>query len=335
MRGIKPWSSGPCEAGVASDAVEVAVCNVLTRDAILISVVDGSPRTLAAGELEAVFLPEAGMLGASLRDRGKQLLGRVEDLEAAAAKGSTAGIPLLHPWANRLAGLEYEAAGRSVRLDGTSPLLHLDGNGLPIHGVPWARLELAVTAERADALSARLDWVRPELLGVFPYPHLLELEVALDATGLTIDTTVTPTSDVAVPVSFGFHPYFVLPDVPRAEWRLELPPMERLALDERGIPTGERGPFAGFAGALGARTFDDGFAVSREPTLALVGGGRRIEVSFLEGYRYAQVFAPPEPAVVALEPMTAPTNALVSGDGLTLVPPGGRFTASFRVAVVS
>jgi aldose 1-epimerase len=66
-----------------------------------------------------------------------------------------------------------------------------------------------------------------------------------------------------------------------------------------------------------------------------VGGGRRIEVSFLEGYRYAQVFAPPEPAVVALEPMTAPTNALVSGDGLTLVPPGGRFTASFRVAVVS
>jgi len=71
------------------------------------------------------------MLGASLRRRGVELLGRVENLEAAAESGSTAGIPLLHPWANRLAGLEYRAAGRDVRLDGASPILHFDSKGLP------------------------------------------------------------------------------------------------------------------------------------------------------------------------------------------------------------
>ncbi len=53
-------------------------------------------RTLVAGDLEAVFLPDHGMLGASLRYR-VELLGRVEGLEAAAARGSTAGIPFLHP----------------------------------------------------------------------------------------------------------------------------------------------------------------------------------------------------------------------------------------------
>jgi aldose 1-epimerase len=170
---------------------------------------------------------------------------------------------------------------------------------------------------------------------VFPFPHLLELDVGLDEAGLTIDTTVTPTSTADVPVSFGFHPYFVIPNLPREKWRLELPAMERLVLDGRGIPTGEREPFGGFAGVLGERTFDDGFVVTGAPTLALEGGGRRIEVSFLEGYRFAQVFAPPEPRVIALEPMTAPTNALRSGDGLTLVPPGERFAASFRIAVSS
>jgi len=34
------------------------------------------------------------MLGASLRYQGMEILRRVEDLEAAAARGSSAGIPL-------------------------------------------------------------------------------------------------------------------------------------------------------------------------------------------------------------------------------------------------
>src|SRR5258707_15622547 len=78
-------------------------------------------RTLAAGDLEAVFLPGHGMLGASLRHRGVELLRRVQDLAAAAAKGSTAGIPLLHPWANRLAGPGYRARGRPGRPGPASP----------------------------------------------------------------------------------------------------------------------------------------------------------------------------------------------------------------------
>src|SRR5215468_12732720 len=81
--------------------------------------------TLIAGDLEAVFLPAHGMLGASLRHKGAQVLRRVGDLQAAAAKGSTAGIALLHPWANRLDGVRYRAAGREVQLDTSSPMLHL------------------------------------------------------------------------------------------------------------------------------------------------------------------------------------------------------------------
>ena len=84
---------------------------------------------LKAGHLAALFLPEHGMLGASLRHRGVELLRRVDDLDAAAAKGSTAGIPLLHPWANRLGGPIYRAAGKEVVLDPASPFLHRDENG--------------------------------------------------------------------------------------------------------------------------------------------------------------------------------------------------------------
>src|SRR6266481_5386439 len=94
---------------------------------------DPTARTLVAGDLEAVFLPAHGMLGASLRHKGVEILGRVEDLEAAAARGSSAGIPLLHPWANRLAEPRYRVLGREVVLDKSSPLLHFDEHGLPMH----------------------------------------------------------------------------------------------------------------------------------------------------------------------------------------------------------
>ena len=36
---------------------------------------------------------------------------------------------------------------------------------------------------------------------------------------------------------------------------------------------------------------------------------------------------------IRFEPMTAPTNALDSGDGLIVVEPGGSYRAAFRIAL--
>jgi len=273
------------------------------------------------------------MLGASLRRRGVELLGRVENLEAAAESGSTAGIPLLHPWANRLAGLEYRAAGRDVRLDGASPILHFDSKGLPIHGVPWSKLPWEVTASRADTIEARLAWTGPELLAVFPFPHALELRVAFAPGSLSLETTLFAGPGAAVPVAFGFHPYFALPGS-RPQWRLRLPAMRRLQLDANGIPTGREEAAPAMDTPLADGSWDDGFALEAETaTLGISGGGLAISVDFLEGFGYAQVYAPPGKPFVALEPMTAPTSALTTGRGLRTVAPGDRYRTAFRIRV--
>src|SRR5215468_9848289 len=140
---------------------------------------DAAACTLIAGDLEAVFLPAHGMLGASLRHKGAQILRRVGELQAAAAKGSTAGIALLHPWANRLDGIRFRAAGREVQLETSSPLLHFDMHGLPMHGVPWSRLTWEPVESQRNRLSARLEWSRKELLDIFPFPHRIELTATL------------------------------------------------------------------------------------------------------------------------------------------------------------
>jgi len=68
-------------------------------------------------------------------------------------------------------------------------------------------------------------------------------------------------------------------------------------------------------------------------TSRVCAGVRRISVEMIAGYPFTQIYAPADPAVICFEPMTAPTNALASGDGLVIVEPGESFSASFAIAV--
>lgn len=293
--------------------------------------------TLAAGDLQASFAPGAGMAGVSLRHAGEELLDRGAGLRAYVERGAVMGIPLLHPWANRLAGFDYAVDGRSVRLPHGAPLVRCEEHGLPIHGLlggsPYWRVRSAMTTSLSAALA--FD-AHPELLAAFPFPHTVALGAALDADGLTIATTVAATGDVPVPVAFGFHPYVRLPGVPRSTWRVRLPARRYLFADVRAIPTGhdEDEPPADLR--LGARGFDDGFhGLADGAEFSVAGGGRRITVTFATGYPAAQVFSPPGAEFICFEPMTAPTNALRSGHGLQRVPPGAAFSAVFRIGVAA
>jgi galactose mutarotase-like enzyme len=291
-------------------------------------------KTLSAGDLEARFVPAAGMVGASLRHRGRELLGLRSGIEAYRARGATFGIPLLHPWANRLGGFAYSVGGETVALDARWPRVRTEEHGLPIHGLLAAYPGWEVTAQTGATLSAVLDFAAdPELLDAFPFPHTLTLDVALTPDALTIATTLTPTGDRAVPIAFGFHPYLALPDVAREDLVLRHGAITHLLLDG-GLPTGVRQPVAARDAPLGDATYDDLFGdLGPDPAATLAGGGRELTVRFLEGYTHLQLFAPPGTTSVAIEPMTAPTDALRSGDGLRFARPGEPFRATFSIAV--
>jgi aldose 1-epimerase len=260
------------------------------------------------------------MFCSSLRHQGVELLGAVA-VPGVPPRRWTQGIALLHPWANRLGAFAYDG----VTLDRDD--LYLEEHGLPLHG-----LRSAVTGW--ELLDSRLDFAAAgrELAGVaaFPFDHRIEVAADLVGNALTITTTLTATGERPVPIAFGHHPYFVLPEVPRAEWEIALAVSEHVAVDERLIPTGALEPAGDLDGPLGTRTFDDGYTFG-DGLFVLQGGGRRIEVDFVRGYRYAQVFAPAIADVVCFEPMTAPADALRNSPGV--VAPGESYEAQFSVRV--
>jgi galactose mutarotase-like enzyme len=285
--------------------------------------------TVTSGELAATFLPGLGMTGVSLRCRGREHLALPGGLPALRA-GSTLGLPLLAPWANRLSSRRYRAAGVTVDLAGLS--LHCDPNGLPIHGLlvgkPGWRVEQRRTRASGASVRAAIDVDAP----AFPFPHRIEVTATARGRRLAVDTTVVPTGRRAVPVAFGWHPYLRLPGTPRPRWRLLLPARTHVTLDDRGIPSGSEASERAEADPIGRRTFDDLYALGRDRHLALASDDGAISMHPGRGYRYAQVWVPPGRPFAALEPMTDRTNGLVEGTA-PLVEPGDAYTASFTLAV--
>jgi aldose 1-epimerase len=288
------------------------------------------------GTVRAQFVPGANMVCPSFTHAGVELAHAGQGVEAYAQRGKTMGIPLLHPWANRLAQPGYAVAGRRVTLPASDGRFAVDPNGLPIHGalpglLSWEPLETGAE----DRVSARLDWSAPPLMELFPFAHELRMDVVAGDAGLELVTTLRATGEKAVPVSFGYHPYLLPPgDAPREEWQVSLGASQRLVLDDRMIPTGETEPLEAHTFRLGGQSWDDGLAgLASPPEFSVCAGAETLTVTFDEGFPYAQVFAPEGQPFICFEPMTAPTNALASGVGLRLVEPGDEYRTAFSIAV--
>ena len=255
------------------------------------------------------MLPHDGMLVAALRHRGEDILAERPD--------QWTGCPLLHPWASRLSAARFEVRGREVDASGA----RRDGNGAPLHGLPSARRGWTVEHAKADRVRARLRWSD----AAFPFPHEVMVEHRLTTAALETVTEVTGDA----PVAFGWHPFLRLPGVPREEWRVTLGSRQRNPLDDRLLPSGPSEAWTPPPFDLGDDYFDESLTQIEAP-FVLEGGARRVEVEFAEGAPYAQFFAPTTEPLACFEPMSAPVDALVSGDGLEWAP--GRMRFEIRVS---
>lgn len=277
------------------------------------------------------------MVGCSLTLDGVELLGMRGGMKNYLAAAKTFGIPLLAPWGNRLGSDIYRAAGVDATVTAVAGV-HRDGNGLAIHGLmagtrTW---DVVTSADDDEAvLRATLHFDNTlDCYDAFPFPHDLTVTAVLREAVLTIGTSVTPTTSQAVPIAFGWHPYFVVPGLPREQWELALPFTDRLVLDAKNLPTGEVQQWSWEDGELGDRVVDDLFVSVAPGTVASVGGnGLRIVLEYTDGYPVAVAYAPASDDLVAIEPMTAPTDPFSGTFPLAEARPGETYEAVFRIRI--
>ena len=99
------------------------------------------------------------------------------------------------------------------------------------------------------------------------------------------------------------------------------------------IPTAAGPPLEPRQFTLAGRGWDDALTGLAQPAAFSVSAGEgRIDVELRDGFSHAQIYAPSDQDFICFEPMTAPTNALISRDELPILGAGETGRAEFSVA---
>ena len=288
--------------------------------------ITGAQHEISAGDYVATVTE----LGANLRTLRHRDVPLITEYDAGQLPPAASG-ELLLPWPNRIDGGRYSFGGETYQLDLSEP-----ARGNAIHGLTrWASWQLVAVSEDTVELGLRL-------LGRTGYPFCLELRAEYrlsPAAGLEVTVTAHNAGVRPAPYGTGSHPYLHAGPGLVDGWTLELPATRWLPTDDRGIPSGEPRDVTGtefdFRGGrpIGATGLDHALTgLTRDSSgrvwARLTSDGASVALWAGPGYTWLQAFTgdtlgpDSRRRAVAIEPMTCPPNAFVTGTDLLTIAPG-------------
>jgi aldose 1-epimerase len=298
----------------------------------------GAQHDIEAGEYHA-SVTELGAGLRSLSHAGEPLVTSFEpDQLPPAGSGQ-----LLAPWPNRIDGGRYEFGGTTYQLD-LSEAAHANA----IHGLTrWANWHLAGRTPNQVTMAHVLH-------GSPGYPFCLEVLASyhLDAAdGLTVAVSASNVGSRPAPYGTGSHPYLVAGEPFVDTCKLHLEASHWLPTDDRGIPSAPPKDVADSPfdfrspRTIGDTQLDHALTgLSRDEAgrawARLAGDGLQVGLWAGPGYDWLQVFTgdPLGPErrrrALAVEPMTCPANAFVTGVGRLVLAPDDSVTHSWGIKVL-
>ena len=293
----------------------------------------GAQHELRHGAQQATVVEVGGAVRAYAVD-GRDVL---EPFDVGAMADGAHGAVLV-PWPNRLEDGVYTFDGAEHRLALTEPVTRCAIHGL----LRWTSWSAQRHDEAAVTMSARL---RPQ--PGYPFDLLVQVSYALDDAGLTVTTRATNVGGRDLPFGAGQHPYLSAGGGSLDACTAVVPAATRILTDPaRQLPTGTE-PVHGTpydlrdGRALDGRRLDDAFTdLVRDPDgrarARLTGpDGRTCELWVGPEYPYLQLFtgetlAPARRRTgLAVEPMTCPPNAFVTGVAVQRLAPGESSSATW------
>jgi len=293
-------------------------------------------RTTAAGTARAVITE----LAAGIREFQIGGVDLVEPFPVTSSPQSASGI-VLSPWPNRVRDGKWtwtaaDGKEQTLQLPLTEPALGNASHGL----LRFTAYQLADKGADFVELAAT----------IFPqngYPFLVDTTVRYELTddGLAVTHSFANGGESDAPVAVGAHPYFRLGEVDTRELQLTVHASSHFELDEKLIPVAQK-PVDGTEFDLraprrvGDLDLNEGYADAGPGDLAVLTApdGSSVTLWGNDAFRFLQVYTHrsfatlPEGAVaIALEPMTAPTDAFNSGLGLKRLAPHETWSVTWGI----
>lgn len=279
---------------------------------------------------------------ASVARRGATLVSLAREDDDLIEPGDVSGVrsgahgQILAPWPNRLRDGRWRWRGVDHELPVDEPARGVSAS----HGlVRWAYWTVEDAAD--EEISLRFDLApRPG----YPFPLAFRCRYSLSARGLDVALSARNVGTADAPVALGAHPY-LRPRGALDEAEIDIPAQTELPFDHDGRPLGLRA-VSGMTDlrgrtrlrhralnhTLGGLRGDDGRVRCR-----LWSGDRVVTLWAGDTCRWLQVYTGEglgegrQRSAIAVEPMTAPPQALATGDA-TILGPGETLTLRWGIS---
>ena len=234
---------------------------------------------------------------------------------------------VLTPWVNRVRNGNYSFEGRNYQLPINEPNL-----GNAIHGL-LARAPFVVTESHATEETAhiRISHTYAGDEKGFPFPFTFSIDYTLERKrGLRVSFNAENIGATNMPFACGWHPYFGFPGTKLDELKISFSAQSRFLSDSQMIPLQEEAFDRTEPIDLGNEKLDHVFLLKPQADHVTELHDTRRNISFYLRqssiqFPYLVVFAPDDQEAVAIEPMTANTDAFNTAEGLHVLAPGAQF----------
>jgi aldose 1-epimerase len=245
----------------------------------------------------------------------------------------------MFPWPNRVEGALWSLHGVEQELEVTESEFGHANHGLLLNTV----FEVVAEDQNRLEMSATVS-ERPG----FPFTLKVNVSYSVEASGVRVGYSVRNLSDQVAPFAIGAHPYLSVGEELVENLFLEIGATRALALDETNIPRGEIDVTGSCWDLRGARDVPSVKTNATYTGLAIEQGlivhrlrspkGKSVELWADPDFAWVQVYIAHEfegdrgtRTAIAVEPMTAPPNALRTGEGLRWLEPGESWEAEWGI----
>jgi aldose 1-epimerase len=210
-----------------------------------------------------------------------------------------------------------------------------------IHGLIYdALFEVTSSGTDEDSAFVFMQYKYTKKDEGFPFSYECAITYRLlKENKLSVITEIANNSNVEMPLSDGWHPYFTLGNSVN-DLQFQMNTNKMLEFDDRLVPTGKILSYNKFQQPelFGDTFLDNCFILSDHNNPACILKNKTLQLSILPdaSYPYLQIYTPPHRKSIAIENLSGAPNAFNNKIGLIVLQPGERkkFSTSFQVQSV-
>ncbi len=263
--------------------------------------------------------------GASLQELTLKGHTVIEDLSPL-TYANTYASSILFPFANRIKDGRYVFNDKAFQFD-----INQKEENNALHGLVYNKT-FQIIDQKADSNSATvlLEYNETELSNGFPYTYNIQLKYVFTEDTLRLNVFIKNTDSKAFPYTLGWHPYFVCDKL--FDSTLDFNSSKKVTLGERNITTGTQAFNSNEIFKIEDKQLDDCWVLESGKVIFQTSKYQLTMGSSGEN-NFLQVYTPPRPNTIAIEPTTGVSDSFNNNIGLEVLNAGDTYSIDWNLKI--